>query len=82
MAQILCDHLSRQDESRRLLQALYKAEADFLPDPKQGTLTICMHHLANASEDRAVGKLCRELNATETTFPGTKLRMVYEMISS
>ena len=82
MAQIVCSHLSRKDEARRLLQALYKTEADLLPDPEQGTLTIRLHHLANASEDLAVGKLCGELNATETIFPGTKLRLVYEMISS
>lgn len=82
MAQILCDHLSHQDEARWLLQALYKTEANLLPDLEQGTLTIRLHHLANASEDLAVSKLCRELNATETTFPGTKLRLVYEMISS
>ena len=82
MAQILCEYLSRQDESRRLLQTLTKTEADLLPNPEQGTVTIRLHHRANASEDLAVGELCCELNATETTFPDTKLRLVYEMTSS
>jgi hypothetical protein len=31
---------------------------------------------------RAVDKLCEELTATETVFPTTKLRLVYELIKS
>jgi hypothetical protein len=26
--------------------------------------------------------LCKELNETETVYPGTKLRLVYELVSS
>jgi hypothetical protein len=27
------------------------------------------------------GKIAEELNATETTFPGTKLKMVFKLVS-
>jgi hypothetical protein len=27
------------------------------------------------------GKMAEELNATETTFPGTKLKMVFKLVS-
>ena len=40
MANSLREHLKRPDEARRLLRALYTTEADLLPDPDAGTLTI------------------------------------------
>jgi len=44
-------------------------EADLLPDPEAGTLTVRLHHGANAANDRVIAKLCEELNATETRSP-------------
>ena len=32
--------------------------------------------------DASVAHLCKELNATETIYPGTNLRMAYELVSS
>jgi len=34
------------------------------------------------SSDLAVRHLCAELNATETLFPGTELRLIYELVAS
>ncbi len=82
MANGLSQTLGHPDEARRLLQALYATEADLLPDPKAGTLTVRLHHLANASSDAAIQKLCEELNATETVFPRTNLRLVLKVGSS
>lgn len=47
MANTLREHLRRPDEARRLLYALYATEADLLPDPDAGTLTVRLHHSAN-----------------------------------
>lgn len=82
MANGLRQTLGHPDEARRLLQALYATEADLLPDPKAGTLTVRLHHLANASSDAVIQKLCEELNATETVFPRTNLRLVLKVGSS
>jgi hypothetical protein len=82
MANGLREALGHPDEARRLLQALYTTEADLLPDPENGTLTVRLHHLANASSDAAIQKLCDELNATETMFPRTNLRLVLKVGSS
>jgi hypothetical protein len=73
------DHLSRPGEARSLLQALYQTEADILPDHEAGTLTVRLHHSANASTDAAIQKLCDELNETETLFPRTNLRLILKM---
>jgi hypothetical protein len=79
MANSLREHLTRPDEARRLLWALYTNEADLLPDPGAGTLTVRLHHSANSATDQAIEKLCEELNATETVFPRTNLRLVLKL---
>ncbi len=82
MANSLREHLTRPDEARRLLRALYTTEADLLPDPDAQTLTVRRHHAANAATDQVLEKLCEELNATETIFPRTNLRLVLKLGSA
>jgi hypothetical protein len=82
MAQILRQNMTRHDDARSLLRAIYNTEVDIVPDPQAKTLTIRLHPLANTSSDLAVRQLCAELNATETLFPGTELRLIYDLVSS
>ncbi len=77
MVQIVREKMSRKDDARSLLRALYKAEVDLLPDKKTGTLIVRVHHLANRAADEVIRHLCAELNATETVFPATSMRLVY-----
>ncbi len=79
MTNSLREHLKRPDEARRLLRALYTTEADLLPDTEAGTLTVRLHHGANAATNQVIEKLCEELNATETVFPRTNLRLVLKL---
>ncbi len=82
MANSLREHLKRPDEARRLLRALYTTEADLLPDPEAGILTVRLHHAANTANDQALEKLCEELNATQTVFPRTNLRLAFKLGSA
>ena len=82
MANCLREHLKRPDEARRLLRALYTTEADLLPDTDAGTLTVRLHHGANAATNQVIEKLCEELNETETVFPRTNLRLVMKLGST
>jgi hypothetical protein len=82
MAQSLQEKMARCDDSRSLLRAIYATEIDLLPDYDQGVLRVRLHGLANPSSDASIGRLCRELNETETEFPGTKLRLTYELVST
>jgi hypothetical protein len=82
MANSLREHLKRPDESRRLLRALYSIEADLFPDPEAGMLTVRLHHNANGATDQVIEKLCAEINATETIFPRTNLRLVLKLGST
>jgi hypothetical protein len=82
MASILREKLARCDDARALLRQIYDTEVDLLPDEQAKTLTASLHHLTQAAHDEVVRHLCDELNATETTFPGTDLRLVYKLGSS
>ena len=82
MANSFRETMSHPDEARTLLCALYKTEADLLPDLEKQTLTIRLHHSANVMSDKVIEKFCLELNATETLFPRTNLRMVFKVGST
>lgn len=68
MVRIVREKMTRHDDARSLLRAIYQTEADIVPDQQVRTLTVCLHPLANASSDEAVRNLCDEINATGTLF--------------
>jgi hypothetical protein len=79
MASTIRETLKRTDDARALLRQIYDTEVDLVPDLAAKTLTVRLHHLTQAAHDAAVRYLCEELTATETIFPGTDLRLVYEL---
>ena len=82
MAAIVREKMARPDDGRALLRQIFDTEVDLIPDTEQGTLTVQLHHLTQQAHDEAVRHLCEELNATETLFPGTELRLIYKLGSS
>jgi transposase-like protein len=82
MASLLRDHLARHDDAHALLRQIYTTEVDLFPDLEAKTLTVQLHHLTQAAHDEAARHLCEELNATATIFPGTELRLVYQVGSN
>ena len=68
--------------ARKLLQSLMTADADILPDPANRTLEVRLLGLGTNAQDRHIAPLLAELNATETIYPGTDLRMVYTSSAS
>ena len=82
MVSTVREKLKRSDDARALLRQIYATEVDLVPDFASKTLTLHLHHLTQAAHDTAVRYLCEELTATETIFPGTDLRLVYQLGSS
>jgi transposase-like protein len=82
MANLLREKTTQPDNVRSLLRGLYSSEANLIPDYEKGTLTVQLHHQANRSLDEAIHRLCNELNATETQFPRTNLRMIFKLGSN
>ena len=59
-----------------------RTDADIEPDEKQGILKIRIHNMTNPRNNRYVQKLCEVLNESETVFPGTHLRLIYNLVSN
>lgn len=78
MVNVLRENMTRLDDARQLILSIYHSEADLKPDHGKQTLTVYLHHQANHSNDLAIQNLCKELNETETKFPGTEFKMIYE----
>lgn len=81
MASIVRELMARRDDARALLREIYTTEADIIPDEDTQTLTIRLHHLTNPLSDKAAQHLAAHLNETETIYPGTNLRLRYELVS-
>ena len=64
---------------RTALQALFRTPAHSEPDPGQGVLRVRILRQASAAADRRLEPLLEELNASRTVYPGTDLRLVYEL---
>ena len=82
MADILREEMFKKDEARTLVRQIFMTDADIEPDEKQGILKIRIHNMTNPRNNRYVQKLCEVINETETVFPGTNLRMVYNLVSN
>jgi hypothetical protein len=79
MASIVRETLARTDDGRSLLRDLFRSEADLLPDLESGLLRVQVHPMSNPRSNRAIAHLLEHLNATEFTYPGTNLRLVYSI---
>lgn len=82
MVSIVREKLARSDDGRALLQQIFKTPADLIPDLTEQTLTVRLHHLTQRAHDDVIVHLCEELNATETKFPGTQLKLIYKLGSA
>ena len=75
--QLIKETLGRDDEARSFVRAILKTSVNLRPNPAEGILEIQLHGQANPMHDECAAKLCRELNETETKYPGTNLRLKY-----
>ena len=82
IASLLKENLSDSEDARRMVKRICISEADMIVNKEMKILTVRLHHQACQSQDAAVQKLCKELNATETVFPGSSLKLVYEIMGA
>lgn len=79
LARLLDPIFSRHDEeSRKLLKAIFRATADIIPDRSNRSLTVRFHGLANPRATRALAELCAIVNGAEELYPGTDLRLDFQ----
>ena len=82
MVEIARENMARLDDARALIRRICDTEVDFIPNLTLNTLTIRLHHSATNAHDQTIQHLCNDLNDTETIFPGTKLKILYEIGST
>jgi hypothetical protein len=82
LAQIAREKMHRLDDARSLIRQLFRTEVDLIPEQQNKTLTVRLHPLTSEVHDQVVRYLCEELTSTETVFPGTDLRLIYEIAGS
>ena len=68
--------------ARRLLRALLTSDANIIPEHDRSILRVQLLGLGSDACDRMLAPLIEELNATATIYPGTELRLVYEMAAN
>ena len=69
-------HYARvEQEGRTLIQTALQSTAAI--EPKDGELRVTLAPLSSPHRSRAINVLCESLNAAETRFPGTRLRMIF-----
>lgn len=78
---ILRDHMARDEDARTLAQTLYRTTGDLIVDSGMNTLTVRLHRGASNLADKAVAGLLEVLNTAEAIYPGTNLRMLYELVT-
>ena len=68
-------------DGRQILQEIFTSDADMIPDYQKNILRIKLHSLSTPRANRAANKLCDFLNQTETLFPLTNMRLIYETVA-
>lgn len=66
-------------DARRLLQDLFTTEADILPCSDAEKLNIRVHSASRPAANRALVKLFEYLNAAKVKYPGTEMRLTFEL---
>jgi hypothetical protein len=79
MIRILSERIADYESADSILRDIFKGLADLVPNLEQRTLAIWLRPLAVRRHNEALRHLCTELNATGTLFPGTDLRLIYDI---
>ncbi len=65
--------------ARQLLQDLFVTEADILPEPENQLLRVRIHRASTPAANRALRHLFDQLNEADVLYPGTDMRLTYEL---
>jgi len=80
LVHIVREKLKREDDARALVRQVFTSAVDLCPDLDRKTLTVRLHQLSTPAHDDVLDHLCAELTATETTYPGTDLCLIFEPV--
>ena len=81
MVNVVREALARDDDARSLIRDLFRTEANLIVNRATHELRIEVHSLSNARSNRAIAHLLSVLNASELSYPGTNLKLIYTLLS-
>jgi len=76
-ALIRSDYARADDEGRTLIQSALMNSGDL--EVIDNELHVVLNPLSSLHRSKTIRALCTKLNTTNTTFPGSKLRLVYDV---
>ena len=74
-------YANAKKDGRQILKEIFTSDADMIPDYQNKTLRIRLHSLSTKRANEVVKKLCEILNETQTCFPTTDLKLIYESVA-
>ena len=74
-------YMNANKDGRQLLKEIFTTCADLIPDYQNQILYVRLHSLATPRANAVAKFLCEFLNETNSTFPMTDLKLIYEMIA-
>ena len=77
LALIRSDYARSDDEGRTLIQSALKSSGDL--EVTNNELRVSLNPLSSPHRSKVVRALCEKLNTMNTVFPGSKLRLVYNV---
>lgn len=80
MASTIVKECGALEQARALVRDVFTSEADLIPDPEAGRLTVRLHNLSTRALDSKLDALLKVLNEAEVKFPGTTLTLQYRRI--
>lgn len=70
-----------EDEVRGFLKAVFQLPGDLVPDSEERVLRVRLHGMANPRSTHALQALCDTVNSRECLYPGTDLRLHFEVLA-
>jgi hypothetical protein len=74
------EKMQRTEDVRSLVRQVLQSSVNLIPDDQQQTLTVQVHPLSNQVHNQVLKYLCAQLTETETNYPTTNLRLVFEFL--
>ena len=83
LACLLSPHYKRANqEIRTLIKSVIQTPINMKVDREKEVLWITLYPLSNERSNEAVSKICDMLNATNTIYPGTNLKLLYKIATT
>jgi hypothetical protein len=80
LAGLVSEKLRRPEDVRSLVREVLQSSANLIPEQSKQTLTVEIHPLANPAHNAVLKVLCTQLTETQTSYPTTHLRLVFEFL--